>query len=170
MTNIRSLTLSLLILLLGSGLGGCGFQLQGSNNTINDTSAISLGANDIYTGLYREFKRELERQGFSVAHNSSEGNIHLIKESFIDETRSYTSRLDPAEQELELQVNYRINAGNQQTMIVRKSHTYFRHEIAGKSNELENLRKEMRLEAIRNIIQQYQIIKKEQPETANSDA
>jgi LPS-assembly lipoprotein len=152
----------LLMLMATLVMSGCGWQLQGGSNSINQTGAISISANDVYSSLYRDLDKELQRQGFSVTKGAATSNIHLINEEFKSEVRSLSTRLDPAEQEVELQIHYRINGGQKQTHFIRSSHTEFRHKTAGRANERSILRDEMRLEALRKIIQQYQIISKNQ--------
>ncbi len=154
---MKHFLLSCFIVLLSS----CGWQLRGSNSGDSNHSqatTISLSAADEYTSLYREFDRELRRQSLLAENTADSTSIYLVSEHISNRIASLGSGLAAAEYELVMRVYYQLPKDSPTRIVtIRDSFTNSKTSTAATDNEQEKLLNEMRLKAIRQIIDQARL-------------
>lgn len=152
--NVRRLSAILLVVLLSS----CGWHLQGNESQQKfDSFELVLTAQDIYSPLYRTFKRTYENRRVAIV-SSGAPHLRLLQEKVTARTVSLNTELDPAEETMMLVVSYEVTIGKQpaQTFNTQTHKTLVlnKNRAAARDSERARLLEEMRTEIAERILNQ----------------
>lgn len=151
---------NLAVVALAMLMSGCGFQLRGTGATDFALQELGLSARNSYGETTKAVREALERNGVAV-RDGARYRLDLVSESEQQRTASYTSAARSAEQELTTRVDYRIQGPQGLTLLqdqveVRKVYVYDQNNLIGSSQEAEQLRDEMRREAVQQLMMRLQ--------------
>jgi len=156
---------------LASLLASCGWSLRGNTSAADQTgsgavTALSLGADDIYTPLYRVFKMEYEKRQMDLSPAASKPQLKLLHENISNRTLSLDNALDPAENEITFNISYQITLPNQLPQLYHlqlyRTFTQNINRPAARDNEKEQLIDEMRHEAAERVLNQIRTLSESQ--------
>jgi LPS-assembly lipoprotein len=149
----RSLS-GLLLVMLTTLLGACGFQLRGTGADDFALQELDLRARDAYGETVKDVRRMLESSGVRV-HGGAPYRLLLVREEQSQRTASYTSAARSAENELSASLDYEIRSGELQLLAdrleVQKVYVHDANNLAGSQQEAEQLRGEMRRELVQQL-------------------
>jgi len=148
-------------------LASCGWSLRGNTAAAEHTrsgavTALSLGADDIYTPLYRVFKMEYEKRRMDLSPTTPQPQLKLLHETITNRTLSLDNELDPAENEITFNISYQITLPNQLPQFYHlqlyRTFTQNKNRPAARDNEKEQLIDEMRHEAAERVLNQIRTL------------
>lgn len=172
----RSLT-GLLLVMMATLLGACGFQLRGTGSNDFALKELDLKARNAYGDTVKEVRRSLESSGVHV-HGGAPYQLVLVSEAQKQRTASYTSAARSAEFELTASLAYEIR-GDKLLLLddeveTRKSYVHDANNLAGTDQEADRVRAEMRRELVQQLVLRLQQLTPEQlaklQETAHAKA
>lgn len=154
----RSLT-GLLLVMLTTLLGACGFQLRGTGSNDFALQELDLKARNAYGDTVKDVRRALESSGVRV-HGGAPYQLVLVSEGQQQRTASYTSAARSAEFELTTSLAYEIR-GNQLSLLsdqveTQKVYVHDSNNLAGTDQEAERVRAEMRRELVQQLVLRLQ--------------
>lgn len=150
--------LILLLPVMAALLSSCGWQLEGSRSGSSAESfTLVLGAQDIYTPLYRTFKRVYEKHRVKLVSDHAP-RLKLLQENISNRTASLNTELDPAEETLMMVVHYEVTLPGQTAQLFstqgHKTLVLNKNRAAARDSERERLLEEMRIEMAERILSQ----------------
>lgn len=172
----RSLT-GLLLVMLATLLGACGFQLRGTGSNDFALKELDLKARNAYGDTVKDVRRNLEKSGVRV-HGGAPYQLVLVGEGQKQRTASYTSAARSAEFELSASLAYEIRGDKllllRDEVETQKSYVHDSNNLAGTDQEAQRVRAEMRRELIQQLVLRLQQLTPEQlaqlQETARAKA
>ena len=149
----RSLS-GLLLVMLTTLLGACGFQLRGTGADDFALQELGLSARDAYGETVKDVRRMLESSGVRV-HAGAPYQLVLVREQQSQRTASYTSSARSAENELNASLDYEVRSGELQLLAdrleVQKVYVHDANNLVGSDQEAKQLRGEMRRELVQQL-------------------
>jgi LPS-assembly lipoprotein len=149
---------NLLLIALVSVLAGCGFQLQGSADSVADVSATQT-----YGELVTNVERTLTQQGIAVnPEGGADYRLHLLGERATRRSVSTTNQVSVAEYVLLLAVDFELfdRAGDRllplTTISVERVYSFDRGSFVGSSEEEALLSREMQADIIQQILRRLE--------------
>lgn len=154
----RSLS-GLLLVMLTTLLGACGFQLRGAGSHDFALQELDLRARNAYGDTVKEVRRSLEGSGVRV-HDGAPYTLVLTGENESQRTASYTSSARSAEYQLTLELDYQIRSGNltllDDSVEVQRIYLHDSNNLIGSDQEARQLRGEMRREQVQRLLLRLQ--------------
>lgn len=156
----RSLS-GLLLVMLATLLGACGFQLRGTGSHDFAVKELDLAARNAYGDTLRDVRGMLEASGVRV-HGGAPYRLVLVRETQNQRTASYTSAARSAEHALSQGLDYEIRSGNlvllSDRLEVQKVYVHDSSNLIGSQQEAEQLRGELRRELVQQLGMRLQLL------------
>lgn len=154
-----------ILLLVSLGLGGCGYHLRGSAPFFDETHSVYLQtSNDL---IFDEMAVHIRDSGTTIASTKDEADavLRLGKEAFSKRTLA----VDPdTGKEREFELSYSVSfaliksdgevLAENQTVKVLRDYVFDDDQVIGKSREQEVLKKEMRRDAVSQILTRLSLV------------
>ncbi|MCY1438035.1 LPS-assembly lipoprotein LptE [compost metagenome] len=149
----RSLS-GLLLVMLATLLGACGFQLRGTGSNDFALTELDLAARNAYGETVKDVRRMLENSGVRV-HGGAPYRLVLVNENERQRTASYTSSARSAEYALSSSLDYEIRSGELRLLgdrlEVQKVYVHDSNNLIGSDQEAQQLRAEIRRELVQQL-------------------
>jgi len=157
----RSLS-GLMLVMLATLLGACGFQLRGVGSHDFALKELDLSARNAYGQTVKDVRSLLESSGVRV-HDGAPYEVVLTREAEQQRTASYTSSARSAEYELTTSLDYQVRGeGNlpllDDSLEVRRTYVHDSNNLIGSDQEAEQLRAEMRRELVQQLLMRLQML------------
>lgn len=154
----KTLTRLSLVGLLAISLAGCGFHLQGQYQIPQSLQKLHLDSNDQYSEITRLVKTQLQRHQITLSEQASAPTLRLSNERFERGTLSLFSNGQVAEYELIYTLEYQVIRANKEPqsfeVIIRRDYLDDPQSAQAKSREREQLLREIRQQAAKQITAQ----------------
>ncbi|MEJ6592394.1 MAG: LPS assembly lipoprotein LptE [SAR86 cluster bacterium] len=154
---------NLLLIALVSVLAGCGFQLQGSADSVAVLTTLDVSATQTYGELVTNVERTLTQQGIAVnPEGGADYRLHLLGERATRRSVSTTNQVSVAEYVLLLAVDFELfdRAGDRllplTTISVERVYSFDRGSFVGSSEEEALLSREMQADIIQQILRRLE--------------
>ena len=154
---------NLLLIALVSVLAGCGFQLQGSADSVAVLTTLDVSATQTYGELVTNVERTLTQQGIAVnPEGGADYRLHLLGERATRRSVSTTNQVSVAEYVLLLAVDFELfdRAGDRllplTTISVERVYSFDRGSFVGSSEEEALLSREMQAHIIQQILRRLE--------------
>ena len=139
-------------------ISGCGFRLQGNYQLPTSLQSLNVQSQDKFNEITRLVTAQLAQQKVEININGTAPVLRLGKERFERGTLSLFSTGQVAEYELIYSLEYQLIEPNQEprpfTVTIRRDYLDDPQTAQAKSREREQLLREIRQQASRQIIQQ----------------
>ena len=158
MLNILALTTML--------LAGCGWQLRDAQVVPGDLGAVHITSKSSNSELMVELRRTLKQSGVSVAATSADSNYSIVIVDYKRHRRTATvnSNVRVAEYQLNEDVDFLILGADGKALFpmarasVERTYLFDERDILAAEAEEAQLRKQMRGEIIRQILNRLRVI------------
>lgn len=154
----RSLS-GLLLVMLTTLLGACGFQLRGTGSNDFALTELNLVARNAYGETVKDVRRMLQSGGVRV-HGGAPYRLVLVDEREQQRTASYTSSARSAEYALSSSLDYEIRSGDLRLLgdrlEVQKVYVHDSNNLIGSDQEAQQLRTEIRRELVQQLSMRLQ--------------
>ena len=155
-------------------LSACGFQLRGTGDAQFALKEIDLQARNAYGETVKDLRELLENNGVRV-HNGAPYRLFLSNEQQTQRTASYTSSARSAEYQLTNQLDYEIRGSKNMLLLqdqleVQSTYVHDGNNLAGSTQESEQVRQEMRRELIQRLSLRLQQLTPAQLEQLQQEA
>jgi LPS-assembly lipoprotein len=154
---------NLLLIALVSVLAGCGFQLQGSADSVAVLTTLDVSATQTYGELVTNVERTLTQQGIAMnPEGGADYRLHLLGERATRRSVSTTNQVSVAEYVLLLAVDFELfdRAGDRllplTTISVERVYSFDRGSFVGSSEEEALLSREMQADIIQQILRRLE--------------
>ena len=154
---------NLLLIALVSVLAGCGFQLQGSADSVAVLTTLDVSATQTYGELVTNVERTLTQQGIAVnPEGGADYRLRLLGERATRRSVSTTNQVSVAEYMLLLAVDFELfdRAGDRllplTTISVERVYSFDRGSFVGSSEEEALLSREMQADIIQQILRRLE--------------
>jgi|FLOH01.1.fsa_nt_gi LPS-assembly lipoprotein len=154
---------NLLLIALVSVLAGCGFQLQGSADSVAVLTTLDVSATQTYGELVTNVERTLTQQGIAVnPEGGADYRLRLLGERATRRSVSTTNQVSVAEYVLLLAVDFELfdRAGDRllplTTISVERVYSFDRGSFVGSSEEEALLSREMQADIIQQILRRLE--------------
>lgn len=139
---------NLLVIGLATVLGGCGFQLRGTQVDAMSVKEMDFSARDAYGPFTTEMRTLLERSGVRIV-GGAPYKLVLGRQEEDRRNASFNGSARSAEVELTATINYQIIGRNERVLIddhmdVQKIYLQDSSNLAGSDEEARQTRQEMR--------------------------
>ena len=139
-------------------ISGCGFRLQGNYQLPTSLQSLNVQSQDKFNEITRLVTAQLAQQKVEINTSGTAPVLRLGKERFERGTLSLFSTGQVAEYELIYSLEYQLIEPNQEarpfTVTIRRDYLDDPQTAQAKSREREQLLREIRQQASRQIIQQ----------------
>lgn len=156
--TLKTLRRVSLLALLGAMTTGCGFHLQGNYQLPPALQTLKLESGDQYSEISRLLKATLTQRDVIISNEKDISILRLEKERFERGTMSLFSTGQVAEYELIYTLKYKVIKFKQEPMpfevIIRRDYLDDPQSAQAKSREREQLLREIRQQATKEIVQQ----------------
>jgi LPS-assembly lipoprotein len=157
----QTIIIRLILLLIGSGLTACGFQLRTAPNIPIEMSRTYIAANNKYSQFYRKLRGELRKAGVQLVDSTSESSavFSILADDTNRRVLSVSAHNVPREYEVYYTIYYSVESGKN-TIIMPKSltltrdYTYDETLVLGKEREEELLREAIVDDLVRIVLRQ----------------
>jgi len=158
------LFICMLVILLLAILQGCGFQLRGVAELPPSISPIYISGVGEYDTLRKELRRIFDEANIQVATDQSKANtvLHVFKQKQDRRVLSVDSRGKVVEYEIHHALEFELlNADGSQLMErqsvgSQRAYENSETEVLGKNQEETLLRRDLRLDLIRRVVNRMQ--------------
>jgi LPS-assembly lipoprotein len=137
-------------LVLISALGGCGFQLAGSEHLPAVLAKPYLSVKDPYTDFAREFERSLKSSGalLQLGRQDATATIEVTRDLIEQRTLAVSARNIPTDYELRYTVTFDVKGPDAQilapqTITLSRDYSFEENELLAKEHEADILRAQM---------------------------
>lgn len=154
-------TLAPLVLLtvLASALGGCGFQLRSAPQVPPEMARTYIVTDDRHSLFYRQLRRELKTAGADVVDSPADATaeFQLIIDDTGQRVLSVSARNVPREYEVYYTIEYSVRVGETillppQLQTLTRDYTYDETEVLGKAREEELMREAIVKDLVRIVL------------------
>jgi len=165
---------NLLVMGLAVLLSACGFQLRGTGTNQLTIKELDVSARDAYGQTVVQLTQVLKNSGVNV-HMGAEYKLFLASEGETSRAASYNGSARSAEYELTDTVNYEIRGSRSLLLLedkvqVQKIYVQDSNNLMGSDQEAAQIRKEMRVQLVQNIVARLQQLTPEQLDKLQANA
>lgn len=155
---LNNLKLTIVAAMAVSIVAGCGFRLQGNYQIPIALKTLNIQSSDKYSEITRLVTTQLQQQDVSFSDKATTPIVRLGKEKFERGTLSLFSSGQVAEYELIYTLDYQVIKTNEApqafNVSIRRDYLDDPQSAQAKSREREQLLREIRQQAARQIVQQ----------------
>ena len=157
---------ALLLAVLATLLGGCGFQLRSDPVVPPEMSRTYISTDDRYSLFYRMFRTQLESAGAELVDSPADATAEfaILSDETGQRVLSVSARNVPTEFEVYYTVYYTVRNGEKvllepQIQTLTRDYTYDETRVLGKAREEELLRKAIVEDLVRLVLVQVSSIR-----------
>ena len=151
--------LSLGLALGVAGIGGCGFQLEGSGVLPAAVATTYLDTEKPYTEFYDSLRDALRARGTELVESRQDAGavLRIIEDTSGQRILSVSARNTPREYEVFYAITFSLEAQGArlietESLVVTRSYTYDATQVLGKSAEEQVLRESLAQDLARQVL------------------
>ncbi len=156
---------TLTVLLVSTGLVGCGFRMQGIGAFPESLATTYIDTPDRYSVFYRELRSELEQGGVKVVDSPVHSNatIRIETDNSGQNVLTVSGRNVPAEYNVFYNISYSVWVESEEVLPAQElgltqAYTYDATTVLGKNRERDAIRDALAENLVRQVAQQLSLL------------
>jgi outer membrane lipopolysaccharide assembly protein LptE/RlpB len=156
---------TLTVLLVSTGLVGCGFRMQGIGAFPESLATTYIDTPDRYSVFYRELRSELEQGGVKVVDSPVHSNatIRIETDKSGQNVLTVSGRNVPTEYNVFYNISYSVWVESEEVLPAQElgltqAYTYDATTVLGKNRERDAIRDALAENLVRQVAQQLSLL------------
>ena len=156
---------TLTVLLVSTGLVGCGFRMQGIGAFPESLATTYIDTPDRYSVFYRELRSELEQGGVKVVDSPVHSNatIRVESDNSGQNVLTVSGRNVPTEYNVFYNISYSVWVESEEVLPAQElgltqAYTYDATTVLGKNRERDAIRDALAENLVRQVAQQLSLL------------
>jgi len=156
---------TLTVLLVSTGLVGCGFRMQGIGAFPESLATTYIDTPDRYSVFYRELRSELEQGGVKVVDSPVHSNatIRIETDNSGQNVLTVSGRNVPTEYNVFYNISYSVWVESEEVLPAQElgltqAYTYDATTVLGKNRERDAIRDALAENLVRQVAQQLSLL------------
>jgi outer membrane lipopolysaccharide assembly protein LptE/RlpB len=156
---------TLTVLLVSTGLVGCGFRMQGIGLFPESLATTYIDTPDRYSVFYRELRSELEQGGVKVVDSPVHSNatIRIESDNSGQNVLTVSGRNVPTEYNVFYNISYSVWVESEEVLPAQElgltqAYTYDATTVLGKNRERDAIRDALAENLVRQVAQQLSLL------------